>query len=185
MLPASEAISRASLPFESLSPMSGTRKSSIALTRSMPAFPGMDAALIRAVVPFSSRASQSAPSSIRVDTMPSDSGPGTPHASIRGVRPCQSLASTSAPMDTRVSKVIPLTDLPSEVWPSLSFPARKHSAGPSSSPTGRSGPPWASTTILNMERRLPESLALLPVPTVEERALRRWYRAVRPLLPSA
>ena len=47
MLPASEAISRASLPFESLSPRPGTRKSSIALTRSMPAFPGMDAALIR------------------------------------------------------------------------------------------------------------------------------------------
>ena len=173
-MPASDAISSASLPFESLSPGSGTQKSSIALMRSMPAFPGMDAALMRAVVPPPSRASQSAPSSIRVDTMPSDSGPGIPQASIRGVRPWPSLASTSAPMEARVSKAMLLTDLPSEVWPSLSFPARKQSAGPSSSLTGRSGVPWASATILSMERKLSESLALLPVPTVEERALRRW-----------
>lgn len=129
---------------------------------------------MRAVVPSPSRASQSAPSSISVDTMPSDSGPGIPHASIRGVRPCRSLASISAPMETRVSKAMTLTDLPSEVLPSLSFPARKQSEGPSSSPTGRSGVPWASATILSMERKLSESLALLPVPTVEERAFRRW-----------
>ena len=48
-MPASEASSRASLPIESLSPRSGTQKSSIALMRSMPAFPGMDAARMMAM----------------------------------------------------------------------------------------------------------------------------------------